>query len=73
MKNTYTNFEDYLKSKHAEGYMGTDDDMHDNFVSWSDDLDFEEFLDYSDEYAEIKSKERYDVAIQQFHNLINSL
>jgi len=27
-------FEDFLKEKHAEDYIGVDDDMPDDFESW---------------------------------------
>lgn len=44
-------FENYLKNKHAEEYMGTDDDMPDAFDSWLGDLNVDEFLDYGTAYG----------------------
>jgi len=51
---TYKNFEDFLGSKHADGYMGCDDDMSDSFDNWLCDLDAEEWIKYADEYGELK-------------------
>ncbi len=41
-------FEDFLKSKHAETYMGTDDDMSENFERWLSNLDAQELIDLAD-------------------------
>jgi len=39
-------FEDFLREIHAQGYMGTDDDMDDRFVAWLLQLDANEWLVY---------------------------
>lgn len=46
-----TNFEDFLKDKHAENYHGFDDDMSDSFDAWLGELDGEEYIYFADEYA----------------------
>ncbi len=53
MTNTYKDFEDFLKDKHAEDYHGTDDDMPDAFDDWMGNLDISEVMDYADEYAKV--------------------
>ena len=42
-------FEDFLKTKHAENYMGTDDDMGDRFEEYLEDIDKEEMLELAEE------------------------
>jgi len=44
-------FEDFLKTKHAENYMGTDDDMGDRFEEYLEDIDKEEMLELADEWT----------------------
>jgi hypothetical protein len=46
------NFEDYLKSVHAEDYHGTDDNMPDAFEAWLDQLGTYELIEYADAYAQ---------------------
>ena len=48
MKNT---FEDYLQEKHADQYVGLDDDMPDDFNDWLMNLDVDELLDYGEKYG----------------------
>ena len=57
-------FEDYLKKIHADGYMGTDDDMPDSFESYLENLDKEEMIKLADqwtkqvlEFAQLKIKQ----------------
>lgn len=57
MKNNYSNFEDFLKEKHADDYHGTDDDMGDNYESWLTDLQLDEVIAFADEYGELKRLE----------------
>jgi len=45
------NFEDFLKEKHAENYMGTDDEMGDRFEEYLEDIDKEEMLELADEWT----------------------
>ena len=42
-------FEDFLSDKHADGYMGLDDDMPDSFDDWVSNLDVQEIIDYTEE------------------------
>lgn len=42
--------EDFLKDKHAEEYMGTDDNMPDAFDDWMGNLDVQEVMDYATEW-----------------------
>jgi len=43
--------EHYLQEKHAEEYMGTDDDMPEAFDAWMLDLDVDEWIKLSDDYS----------------------
>ena len=43
-------FEEYLKEVHAKQYMGTDDDMSDDFERWLGDMDHEEIISYADKF-----------------------
>ena len=56
----YKNFEDYLRSIHAENYMGTDDDMSDDFDHMLSGLDYGSLLlfgmDYSELYPTVKQE-----------------
>ena len=45
--------EEFLKEKHAENYMGLDDDMPDAFDEWLLDLDVNEWIMYADEYSKL--------------------
>jgi hypothetical protein len=42
-------FEDFLKTKYSENYMGTDDDMPDKFEIWLERLDTQEIINYAEE------------------------
>ena len=42
-------FEDFLQEKHAEQYIGLDDDMPDDCGEWIANLDVDEVIDYADE------------------------
>jgi hypothetical protein len=54
METKYKDFTDYLKDKHAEDYHGTDDDMPDAFDNWLTELQADDFIQYADEYADLK-------------------
>jgi len=41
-------FEDFLAEKHAENYIGLDDDMPDAFDHWVSNLDGEQLINYAD-------------------------
>jgi len=43
--------ENYLQKKHAEHYMGTDDEMPDAFDAWMLDLDVAEWIELSNDYC----------------------
>lgn len=44
-------FEEYLKDLHADNYMGTDDDMSDDFEQRLEDYDAEEYIATADRYV----------------------
>ena len=44
-------FEDYLREQHMIDYMGTDDDAPDEFVSWTSDFDYEDWIKFANAYA----------------------
>ena len=57
-------FEDFLKEKHADDYMGTDDDMSDSFENFLEDIEQAEMIKLADEwttnvleFAQIKVKQ----------------
>ena len=57
-------FEDFLKTKHAENYMGTDDAMGEDFECYLEDIEKDEMLELADEwtknvieFAQIKIKQ----------------
>ena len=41
-------FEDYLKEVHAETYIGTDDDMGDDFDLWLSERTVDDMLEYGE-------------------------
>lgn len=45
------NFEDFLKEKHAENYMSTDDRMGDSFECFLEDIEKDEMLELADEWT----------------------
>jgi hypothetical protein len=47
-------FEDFLKTKHADHYMGTDDDMPDAFEGWLEDIQLDGVIAYAEEYGEVR-------------------
>jgi len=49
--NSKYHFEDFLRTKHAEQYTGTDDDMGDNFNDWLTEIDVEELIGYGNQMA----------------------
>ena len=44
-------FEDYLRDKFAEGYLGLDDDMPDIEAEWFADLDPADVIEWAEEWA----------------------
>lgn len=44
-------FEDFLKEKHAKNYMGTDDDMGEEFECYLEDIEKDEMLELADEWT----------------------
>ena len=46
MKKTPFEFEGYLKSVHAEEYMGLDDEMGDDFDNWLVEMDVDDWIEY---------------------------
>lgn len=43
-------FETFLMEKHSKQYIGTDDDMIDDFNNWVCRLDIEEVIKYAEEW-----------------------
>ena len=58
----YKNFEDFLQTQHAENYIGSLDDMPEEFVKWLGDLDLNIITLYAGAYGEIKKLEGFDLA-----------
>jgi len=52
-KKTQYPFEEYLREIYAKEYMGTNDDMSDDFDSWLSNLDGEEYIKHGDVFARI--------------------
>lgn len=52
--NMKINFELFLQYKHAEDYLGTDDDMPDDFERFLQDLDVNDWLELGDEFNRLK-------------------
>lgn len=52
MTNKFTTFEDWLKSKHMDGYMGTDDNAPDAFDDWFSNMDAAELTQYAEKFGE---------------------
>ena len=50
-------FEDFLMEKHAENYMGSDDDMSDKFDDWLTDLEIDDIIKYADKALNIQQEE----------------
>ena len=44
-------FESYLQEKHAEQYMGLDDEMPDNYSNWLCELCADEWITYGQSYG----------------------
>ena len=49
-------FINYLMEKHADQYIGLDDDMPDDCNDWIDQLDVQEVIDFADEYTKKLNK-----------------
>lgn len=47
------NFEDFLKNKHAENYMGTDDNMNDSFERYLENLQTDDMIALADEWTKL--------------------
>ena len=44
-------FNEYLQTEHSMGYMGTDDNMPQNFELWLSTIDIDELIQYADDYV----------------------
>ena len=51
MKTNKETFEDFLAEIHAKDYKGLDDDMIDDFNHWIVELQFDDIIEYADEYT----------------------
>lgn len=47
-------FEDYLRELHAKTYIGTDDNMPDNFELWLSQFDVADILELVKQYEKLK-------------------
>jgi hypothetical protein len=52
----YKDFEDYLQTKHAEQYIGLDDEMPDDYEDWISNLSTDDWIDYGNKYKNIKEE-----------------
>ena len=57
MRNTFENF---LQDRHANQYSGLDDEMGEDCVEWTGNLDVEELI----EFAEAYGKKRFEAGVQ---------
>jgi len=46
-------FEEYLKEIHADNYMGTDDDMPDNFDDFLGNLEGEDYIEHGNAFTKL--------------------
>lgn len=53
-------FEDFLRTQHADGYTGLDDDMPDNFEDWLSKLDTEDLLVYGEKMRKYTHLQGYN-------------
>ena len=53
-------FEEFLQKKHAEDYMGTDDNMSDSFDNFVTDMTVEEWIAMGDEYRDYIELKNYE-------------
>lgn len=44
-------FEQYLQDQHSKHYMGTDDDMSDNFDKWLQEMDVTELVELAENWS----------------------
>jgi len=60
-----TDFEDFLREKHAEQYIGLDDDMCDDESEWIANLDVDELIVYGEEWGNIKYRYGVEASIDK--------
>jgi hypothetical protein len=51
LENKKNSFEDFLREKHSDQYVGLDDDMCDDESDWICNLDGDELITYADSYG----------------------
>jgi hypothetical protein len=44
-------FNEYLQTEHSIGYMGTDDDMPEDFERWLSTMDIDVLIQYADDHV----------------------
>jgi len=55
-------FEQFLKEKHSETYMGTDDEINNKFELWLSELQVDNLLVYADDFINsIRQKDREEL------------
>lgn len=50
----YKDFEDFLRWRHADQYVGTDDMMIEDFERWVQDLTTDDWINYGNKYGKSK-------------------
>ena len=51
MINNSKDFQDFIQTKHCEQYIGCKDNCVEDYESWVDGLDFEDFIHYGNLYG----------------------
>lgn len=62
-------FEEFLIDFHAQGYVGTDDDMVEDFEDWIQDLDLDDMLKLADCYGSSRHNDGYKEAVSDTNKL----
>ncbi len=52
----YLTFEEFLRNEHANQYVGTDDDMPDDFDNWLGCLDGDEYMEAGERYGQLLTR-----------------
>lgn len=47
----FKSFEEFLRDEHSSTYIGTDDDMPEDFEKWLQNLDVEELIKQADNFS----------------------
>jgi len=66
-------FNEYLQTEHSMGYMGTDDDMPQNFELWLSTIDIDELIQYADDYVNELMAEVKKTIDKNYQNIMKML